>query len=191
MGEKLSRWGEYPWLGYADDLVLTAMSQSQLQCAADLLNELLETFGLVISIDKTKTMILNYKVAAYPPSIVNISGKAIDNVEELGYLGALITNMHPGTSDKEQHRQIGMSNSKCSSLTKLLCNYHINMSIRIRFYEVYIRSRLYCCENWTLTNKQINYIEYAHIQLLRRMIRGGMERISNKILKMQRMVKTW
>ena len=82
--------GEYPWLGYADDLVLTAMSQSQLQCAADLLNELLETFGLVISIDKTKTMILNYKGAAYPPSIVNISGKAIDNVEEFVYLGAFL-----------------------------------------------------------------------------------------------------
>ena len=45
-------------------------------------------------------MILNYKGAAYPPSIENISGKAIDNVEEFVYLGALMTNMHPGTSDK-------------------------------------------------------------------------------------------
>ena len=89
--------------------------------------------------------------------------------------------MLPGTSDKELNRRIGMANSKFSSLKKLLCNYHINLSIRIRFYEVYIRSRLcYCCETWTLTNKQLNHIESAHIQLLRRMTRGGMERISSK-----------
>ena len=89
--------------------------------------------------------------------------------------------MHPGTSDKELNRRIGIANSKFSSLKKLLCNYHINLSIRIRFYEVYIRSRLcYCCETWMLSNKQLNHIESAHIQLLRRMIRGGMEPISSK-----------
>ena len=173
--------GDYPWLGYADDMILTAMSQSQLQSAADLLSELLGIFGLVISIDKTKTMILNFNGTDYPSSIVNINGNAIENVLEFIYLGALITNMYPGTSDKELSRRIGMANSKFSSLKKLLCNYHIKLSIRVRFYEVYIRSRLcYCCETWTLTVKQMNHIESAHIQLLRRMIRGGMERRSSK-----------
>ena len=171
----------YEWLGYADDLVLPTSSIDHLQSAADILNELLSTFGLVISIDKTKTMILNYQGDEYPESIITINNKPIDNVKEFVYLGTKITYMHPGTSDKELAMRIGMANGKFSSLKKLLCNHHIKLSIRIKYYEVYVRSRLcYCCETWTLTASQMDHIESAHTQLLRRMIRSGMNRISSK-----------
>ena len=51
----------------------------------------------------------------------------------------------------------------------------------MNFYNAYIRRRLcYCCETWTLTNKQYNKIETVHTQFLRRMVRGGMVRLSSK-----------
>ena len=172
--------GEYPWLGYADDLVLTATSPADLQRAADLLSSLLSKFGLVINIPKTKTMILNYEGHQYPDTIVKVDGKPIENVKEFVYLGTLLNYSNPGTSDHEIDRRIGMATSKFAEMKKLLCNYRINISTRVRFYEVYIRSRLcYSCGTWTLTQKQYSRVEAAHIGFLRRLVRGGMQRKSS------------
>ena len=60
-------------------------------------------------------------------NIVSVDVKAIDNVKEFNYLGTPITYDHPGTSNKELDRSIGMANSKFSSLKKLLCNYYIKL----------------------------------------------------------------
>ena len=172
----------YPWFGYADDLALTAVSKDHLQTAANILCDLLQKFGLVISIDKTKTMILNFKGNDYPSSIININSQPIENVTHFTYLGAVISYSEPGTSEKELDRRIGLAHSKFSELKKLLCNYNLKLNIRVKFYDVYVRSRLcYCCETWTLTQKQYNRIEAVHFQFLRRIIRGGMaKKSSNK-----------
>ena len=53
----------YPWISYADDLTFMAETRELLQKAADVLHDLLKRFGLVISIDKTKTIIFNWKGA--------------------------------------------------------------------------------------------------------------------------------
>ena len=173
--------GHYPWLGYADDLVLTAESATKLQTAADLLYALLSKFGLTISIDKTKSMILNFQADEYPESVVSINGDIIDNVKEFVYLGSLITYSNPGVPDGEISRRIGMSLGKFSQMKKLLCNYRIRLPIRIRFYEVYIRSRLcYACGTWTLTQKQYDRLEATNMGFLRRMVRDGMQRKSTK-----------
>ena len=180
-GEKYKGQGEFYWVGYADDLVLTAKDLETMQKCADIISELLGKYGLCISIDKTKTMILNHPEIDYPDSIIKINGTSIENVMEFKYLGAVITYDDPGTCNKELDKRIGMANAKFSSLKKLLCNYRIKLTIRIRFYEAYVRTRLcYCCETWTLTKRQLKRIESTHINFLRRMIRGGMKRKSTK-----------
>ena len=171
--------GEYYWLGYADDLVLPESSKENLQAAANLLDELFTSFGLTISIDKTQSMILNFQGHDYPDTIINIKGIPIKNVTSFKYLGAIKSHSEPGTAAKEIDLRIAMATSKFSEMKKLLCNYHINLPIRIKYYEVYVRSRLcYCCETWSLTLKQLSRIESAHVGFLRRMIRGGMFRKS-------------
>ena len=58
-----------------------------------------------------------------------------------------------------------MANAKFASMKKLLCNYHLKLSTRVRFYEVYVRSRLcYCCETWTLTKKQLQQVKAGPYQ---------------------------
>ena len=173
--------GHYLWVGYADDLVITATSSAKLQISANILSNLLNRFGLVISISKTKTMILNYKGDDYPETILSIGNEKIDNVKEFVYLGSLVTFNEPGVADSEVNRRIGMALNKFSEIKKLLCNYRIHLKIRLRYYEVYIRSRLcYACGTWTLTKKQYERFESVHIGFLRRMIRDGMSRKSTK-----------
>ena len=180
-GEQYSGQGDFPWVGYADDLTLVADSQLNLQKAANIFTDLLGAYGLVLSIDKTQSMILNYQSDEYPDTIIKINNQVIKNVKSFKYLGASLTYNEAGTSKLEIANRIAMANAKFSSLKKLVCNYHLKLSIRVRFYEVYIRSRLcYCCETWTLTKSQLQQIESAHINFLRRMVRGGMDRRSSK-----------
>lgn len=180
-GDKYRGVGEYPWVGYADDLTLVADSAANLQLAADILCDILARFGLVLSLDKTQSMILNYQGEEYPESILTINNQKIKNLKTFKYLGAMLSYNEPGTSGMEISHRIGMANAKFASLKKLLCNYHLKLSIRVRFYEVYIRSRLcYCCETWTLTKRQLQQVETAHINFLRRMVRGGMNRKSSQ-----------
>ena len=122
----------YIWLGYADDLALTAVSKDHLQTAANVLCDLLQNFGLVISIDKTKTMIFNFKGRDYPSSIIDINNQPIEHVTHFTYLGAVISYSEPGTSD----RRIGLTHSKFSELKKLLCNYNLKLNIRIIYVYV-------------------------------------------------------
>ena len=160
---------KYAWLGYADDLALTEDSKEKLQTTATVLSDLLQRFGLVISIDKTKTMILNFKGKSdeYPSELITINNVPIKNVTQFTYLGAIITYDEPGTSDKELDRRIGLAHGKFAEMKKLLCNYHLKLEIRMKFYNTYVRSRLcYCCETWTLTRKQYDKIEQigrAHV----------------------------
>ena len=173
----------YPWIGYADDLAIMAETKELLQKAADVLQDLLKRFGLVISIDKTKTMIFNWKgkEEEYPESIISINNVVIENVANFVYLGSVISHSDPGTSVKELDRRIGMAHGKFAEMKKVLCNYHLKLSIRMKFFNTYIRSRLcYCCETWTLTKNQYERMERVHMQFLRRMVRGGMSRKSSR-----------
>ena len=179
-GETYRGRGEFPWLGYADDLTLIAATTENLQLAADTIADLLSRFGLVLSLDKTESMILNYQGSEYPDNIISINNNKIKNVKHFKYLGSTISFNEVGTSHREIKNRIGMAHGKFSELKKLLCNYHLKLSTRIRFYEVYVRSRLcYCCETWSLLKEQLNSLEATHMQFLRRMVRGGMERITS------------
>ena len=72
-GETYRGRGEFPWLGYADDLTLIAATTENLQLAADTIADLLSRFGLVLSLDKTESMILNYQGSEYPDNIISIN----------------------------------------------------------------------------------------------------------------------
>ena len=65
---------------YSDDLVLPESSKENLQVAANLLDDLFTSFGLTISIDKTQSMITNFKGQGYPDTIITIKGTPIKNV---------------------------------------------------------------------------------------------------------------
>ena len=93
---------------------------------------------------------------------------------------------------KALDRRTGMAQSKFAEMKIVLCNYHLALKVRMKFFNTNIRSRLcYCCETWTLTAKQFKRLETVHTQFLRRLVRRGMARLSSRkeIEQIQRSMK--
>ena len=55
----------------------------------------------------------------------------IENVAHFSYLGSVISHSEPGTSEKVLGRPIGMARGKFAEMNKVLCNYRLNLNIRM------------------------------------------------------------
>ena len=164
-----------PWCGYADDLVLFLKDQQSLQVATIVLDNVFVSFGLSVNVQKTETMILNHPVISpYPKSIVELNECQLSNVSEFKYLGAYLDCNQPNTGEKEINHRIQLANAKFQQLSNLIQNFRINLKTRILFLNSFVRSRLvYACQNWNLTQQQLDRVNAVYRKLLRRMIRGG------------------
>ena len=116
-----------PWCGYADDLILFLLNQTDLQRATSLLNELFTRYGLAINTLKTESMILNYSESHYPESIVNIENVPLNNVKSFKYLCAFIRFDQPNTGDVEVNHRIQMAVSKFAEMSNLIQNVSTNL----------------------------------------------------------------
>ena len=109
-----------PWCGYADDLILFILSQSDLQKATEILYNEFERFGLKINELKTETMIVNCTELGYPKSIISLRNIPIKNVEKFKYLGAFTKYDQPNTGDVELSYRIQTAVSKFVEMSTLL-----------------------------------------------------------------------
>ena len=144
-----------------------------------ILDNVFERFGLKINELKTETMIVNCTEPDYPKSIISLRNIPIKNVEKFKYLGAFTKYDQPNTGDVELSYRIQTAVSKFVEMSTLLQNVKINLKTRITFFNMFIRSRLtYSCQNWNLTAHQYERIDVTYRNLLRRMVRGGFNRVS-------------
>ena len=176
--------GEYEidWSGYADYLELYFEDVINLQRGLILLNETFIRFHLQINASKTKTMIANYKYInadekTYPESIISMNSVPVENVKVFRYLGDDIKFNEPSTGDAEIDLRISVAESKFMQLSKKLCNRNTNLVIRVYILNTMIRSRLtYSCQTWNINQQQMNRINTAYINMLRKMINKGFKR---------------
>ena len=91
------------WLGYADDLAIFAKSVDELQRALEILYKLLKRFGLQMSLDKTKTMIMIMSDSkdSYSKTICTLEDEHLKNVDTFTYRGQRFTFNEPYTSTSE------------------------------------------------------------------------------------------
>ena len=164
---------------YCDDIFLMAESIEELQVMTTVLEELFTKFGLTISVKKTKTLILNYtgKKDDYPKTIIKIQNSMIDNITTFKYLGVKINCTEIDTGKTEIQYRINTANYKFRELKHVFTNFSIKFSIRIMFYNAYVRSRLcYLCGLWCISDKIRRTIHKTHIKHMRSMISGGWRR---------------
>ena len=102
-----------PLSGYADDLILFTQSQTDLQKATNLLDQIFERFDL------KETMVLNNEINEYSESIITVINTAIKNGEKFKYLGAYIKHDQPNTGDVELNYRIQMATSKFVEISTL------------------------------------------------------------------------
>ena len=134
---------------YADDAVLIAGSESELQ---ELLNTVVDASlhrGLSISIKKTQCMVIS-KSKITPTCHIHINNETIKQVDKLKYLGSTITS--DGRNDADIKTRIGMAKDAFQKMDKVIKNKNITIETRNRILQCYVIPILTSgSECWTIS----------------------------------------
>ncbi|GFS00920.1 endonuclease-reverse transcriptase [Elysia marginata] len=154
-------------LRYADDTVLLAESENDLQNLVTIIEEKSEQYGLMMNTKKTKAMVISKKE---PPKVhIKVKGKCIEHIEQFKYLGQLITT--DARSDDEIKSRITITKSAFTKLSHIhvLTSKRVGLLTRLRVMKCFVWSPfLYAGETWTLnknTQKRIEAMEFGNVDL--------------------------
>ena len=114
-------------------------------------------------------MILNYlgKPDDYPKSICNIDSIDIQNLKKFKYLGTIFTSFNSNVTDEKIFYRKTAAEIKMGEFMTIFSNNHLNMKIKLLFYNCYVRKRLcYGAHTWNLNQKQRKQLKSFHIKLL-------------------------
>ena len=156
-------------LRYADDTVLIAESQEDLQRLLDVVVAESERKGLSINCKKTESMVISKKKEA-PTCNLKVKDKTIKQVSAFNYLGSTMT--EDSRCASEVKRRIALAKSAFSKLEKILRNRTLGLKTRLRVLHCYIHPVLmYGSEAWTITSDIRKRLESCEMWFLRRMLR--------------------
>ena len=154
---------------YADDTVLIADSEENLQRLLNITIEKSEEMGLTLNVKKTECMVISKK-AIIPSCNLQSRGQQIKLVKKFKYLGYMITS--DGKCITEIKKRIATAKDAFQKLSLILKNRNISMTTKFRVLKTYVWSTLtYGCECWTITSDIEKKIEAAEMWFIRRMLR--------------------
>ena len=133
-------------LRFADDIVLIAESESDLQTLVNAAQQVSSSFGLKINIAKTEVQVISKRSQEIN---ININGKPLQQVDKFVYLGGTIS-QSGSCSDDVQHR-IGKALGAIQQLNKIWSSKDISITTKMELYKVLLLSILmYGAETWSL-----------------------------------------
>ena len=151
---------------FADDSVLLANTEDDLQRHVDKVNESCTAFGMELNVKKTKGMVMEKQ----PRMKITIksNGIALGQVNKYKYLGTLIT--ADMRCMQEIKRRIGIANKSFWELKELM-NSNVNMKTKKRLLNLYIFSLLtYGCEAWIIGREAARKINAFETWCYRRIL---------------------
>ena len=162
---------------YADDIAILCNDVDELAEILNIYDRTFKRFGLKIAYGKTETMAFNVpEEIKAKPTLFSVGDEKIKNVCVFKYLGHVITNNDDDPSHYLSCR-ISSAFQKWNELKHVLTDKRIFMSIRVKFLEACIRSRLlYSCQSWELSASEIKKLETIWHSFLRKMISNGFKR---------------
>ena len=162
---------------YADDIAILCNDVDELADILNIYDKTFKRFGLKISYGKTETMAFNVpEEIKAKPSLFSVGGGKIKNVRTFKYLGHVITNNDDDPSHYLSFR-ISSAFQKWNELKHVLTDKRIFMSIRMKFLEACVRSRLlYSCQSWELSAAEMRKLETIWYGFLRKMVSNGYKR---------------
>ena len=122
-------------LRYADDTVLIATNEEELQAILNIIDSESEAVGLGINIKKTETMVISRK-QEIPKCKIILKGEALKQVSSFKYLGALVST--DGRSTQEVKVRVAQAKKAFTDLSKILTNKRLSLKTRQRVLETYI-----------------------------------------------------
>ena len=171
-------------LRYADDTVLCAENEADLQQVLDVVKVKSEEFGLCMNVKKTKTMIFS-KAEKKPRICLKLEGQIIEQVNNYIYLGQNITD--DVRCEAEIKKRIAIGRNAFLAMKKLFTDRKVNFALRLRLVNCYVWSALlYGMETWTLSKAIENRILSFEMWIYRRMMKVSWKRMktNKEILQM-------
>lgn len=142
-------------LRFADDIVLIADNDRDLQTIVDLVHQSSLNLRLKINITKTEVQAI-----CTQPQLSNINGggEQLKQVDKFTYLGGTIS--QTGSCTEEVQHRIGKAIGAFQALKKIWASKDIRCSTKVELYKVLVLSiLLYGAETWTL--KKVDEIDFT------------------------------
>lgn len=153
---------------YADDIVLLASNEQDLQKMIDIVSKESIKRGLSLNIKKTECMSVS-KNKNIPRCNVCINGEPIKQVNRFNYLGSIITS--DGRCDEDIKKRIALSKQAFQKMNPILKNRTISINTKTRVLKCYVWSiLLYGSECWTISKEMEKRLEATEMWFLRRML---------------------
>jgi hypothetical protein len=152
-------------LRYADDIILLASTEEELQNLVDRLVTVSTKYSLMINEEKTKVMHVNGTTLK-----VTVNGVTLECVHSFLYLGALITDDAECTADIRA--RLDKAQGVAISLQKIWKSHSIALNTKIRMWQTLVWPvAIYGCEGWTLKKEDERKIEAFEMKGLRQILR--------------------
>jgi len=152
---------------FADETVLIAESEENLQKLLDTVQKQCENFEMQINVEKAEVMVFSEK--KQPPKIkVSLNCEMLKQGNQFKYLGSIMTSDAKSTVDIKC--SIVVAKNTFTGMKAILTNLKMPSQLRYRILTCYITPiLLYRSENWTLNKTDIRKIKAAEMRFLRRM----------------------
>ena len=152
---------------YADDIILLATSEAELQELVDRLDRVSRKYSLLINVNKTKVMASD-GIACRK----FIQNEQLQRVDTFPYLGSLIT--EDGECTTEFRTRLNGGQAVGASLQKIWKSHSILISRKIRLMKAlvwHVATQAYGCESWTLRKNEETRIDAFDMKGLRKILR--------------------
>ena len=148
-------------LRYADDTVLLADSDENLQNMMNKVNEVGKLYDMKVNAKKTKAMVISRNENKLKVH-VKVYGTVVEQVGSFNYLGQTVTDDRRCVD--EIKKRIGIAKTTFSKMKDVLKSTKIPLNMRKIILQCYVWSTLlYGAETWTITKVLKTCIEYRSL----------------------------
>lgn len=158
-------------LQYADDNVVLANTEEDLQNILNVFNEAYKSIGLEININKTQILFQPAPNSNNEAPTIKINGHILESTKHFPYLGSHLSSC--ANIDAEiQHRLRCASAAFGRLLRRVFDNHDISVRTKLYVYNAVVTPTLiYGCETWTTYRRHLKCLERYHQRCLRRILK--------------------
>ncbi|GFR74387.1 RNA-directed DNA polymerase from mobile element jockey [Elysia marginata] len=165
-------------LRYADDSVLIAKSQENLQALLSVVTYESESMRLRIIARKTECMVV-FKKQVRPQCVIQCKNTKIKQVEKFMYLGFTISSN--AKCDQEIKKRIAMSKEVFRKMGTIFKSRNVQFGTKVQVLNAYVWSVLvYGRECWTISKEMEKSLLPVEMWFLRKNVSNFMDREENK-----------
>lgn len=166
---------------FADDVVIYAKSEKDLQRNLDAWKEALDRRQMKINGSKTKVMVISREEEQIQ---ILLENKKLEQVSSFKYLGSIFEST--GGNEKDVDSRIKATVSTFYALKNTLINKkEISKNTKIKIYKtIYLPTLTYGCESWVLSDRQKSKLQATEMKFLRRVENiTKLDRIKNEDIR--------